>query len=192
MTSDIIDSIAHWFAAHGERAYDGARRESVSALEHALQCAQLAEYAHARPHLVVAALLHDVGHFAALGEVGDDGDDRHELRGVALLENDFDLAVIEPVRLHVAAKRYLTAVEPRYLQGLSMASVHSLSQQGGPMSAAECAHFEALPFAEDAVRLRRWDDLAKIPGRNTPSLEYYLALAAEVVSPEPAVRARAR
>ena len=182
MPSDILDRIDHWFALHGATSYEGHRHESVSALNHALQCAQLAEDARADARLVAAALLHDVGHFVAIDDIGemDDVDDVHELRGVAVLVRDFPPAVLEPIRLHVAAKRYLTAVEPAYLRGLSPASVHSLAQQGGPMSAAEAARFEALPFADDAVRLRRWDDLAKMPGRQTPPLAYYLALLNDV------------
>jgi phosphonate degradation associated HDIG domain protein len=185
MPSDILERIEHWFALHGARSYEGNRRESVSALNHALQCAQLAEDARADAPLVAAALLHDVGHFVAIADVGEleDIDDVHELRGVAVLVHDFPPAVIEPIRLHVAAKRYLTAVEPKYLRGLSPASVHSLAQQGGPMGPAELARFEALPFADDAVRLRRWDDLAKMPGMATPSLAYYLALLDEVRLP---------
>ncbi|MGN6526071.1 MAG: HD domain-containing protein [Burkholderiaceae bacterium] len=182
MPTDIIERIEHWFALHGAQSYEGARRESVSALQHALQCAQLAEDARADAALVAAALLHDIGHFVALAELPDheDVDDLHELRGVAVLVPHFPPAVYEPVRRHVAAKRWLTAVEPAYLQALSPASVHTLAQQGGPMDAAEVAAFEASPFAEDAVRLRRWDDLAKVPGRATPSLGYYLALLDEV------------
>ena len=185
MPSDILERLTHWFALHGATSYEGHRRESVSALNHALQCAQLAEDAHADATLVVAALLHDVGHFVAIADIGekDDVDDVHELRGVAVLVRDFPPAVVEPIRLHVAAKRYLTAIEPEYLDGLSPASVHSLAQQGGPFRGAEIARFEALPFAQDAVRLRRWDDLAKRPDRTTPSLAYYLALADEVRLP---------
>lgn len=185
MPSDILERLSHWFALHGASSYEGNRRESVSALNHALQCAQLAEDAHADAALVTAALLHDVGHFVAIADIGekDDIDDVHELRGVAVLVRDFPPAVIEPIRLHVAAKRYLTAIEPKYLGGLSPASVHSLAQQGGPFRGAEIARFEALPFAQDAVRLRRWDDLAKRPGWQTPGLAYYLALADEVRVP---------
>ena len=185
MPSDILERLSHWFALHGATSYEGHRRESVSALNHALQCARLAEDARAEAPLVVAALLHDVGHFVAIDDVGemDDIDDVHELRGVAVLVRDFPAAVIEPIRLHVAAKRYLTAIEPRYLRGLSPASVHSLAQQGGPLRGAEIARFEALPFAQDAVRLRRWDDLAKRPDWETPSLAYYMTLVDEVRVP---------
>lgn len=181
-SGDIVERIERWFALHGAQAYDGAKRESVSAQEHALQCARLAEDARADACLVAAALLHDIGHFVALDELPDHEhvDDLHELRGPAVLAPHFPPAVVEPVRRHVAAKRFLTAVEPSYLQALSPASVHTLAQQGGPMSAAEAAGFEASPFAGDAVRLRRWDDLAKVPSRATPRLDHYLALLDEV------------
>jgi phosphonate degradation associated HDIG domain protein len=182
MGADIVERIARWFALHGAQSYEGARRESVSALEHALQCARLAEDAGAGPALVAAALLHDIGHFVALDDLPghDDVDDLHERRGAAVLAPHFPPAVCEPVRLHVAAKRWLTAVEPAYLRALSPASVHTLAQQGGPMDAAQAAAFEAAPFAGDAVGVRRWDDLAKVPGRPTPRLDDYLPLLDEV------------
>jgi len=180
---DIVERIGRWFAEHGADAYEGARRESVTALEHALQCAQLAEYAHAEDTLVVAALLHDIGHFPAPDEqFGEEVDDTHERRAAVLLAPWFGPAVIEPIRLHVDAKRYLTAVDPSYRSKLSPASMHSLILQGGPMTVAERREFANQAFADDAVLLRRWDDLAKVSGRVTPPLEYYLALVGEVVA----------
>jgi phosphonate degradation associated HDIG domain protein len=176
---DAIDDIEQLFARHGDRLYEGQLREAVTALEHSLQCAQLAEWARADSALVAAALLHDIGHFVEQS-VGDQVDDEHEQRAAAMLASSFPPSVVEPVRLHVQAKRYLVATDDQYLAGLSSASVHSLSLQGGPMSADECARFEAMPHAEGAVLLRRWDDSAKTPGRKTPSLAYYLALLREV------------
>jgi phosphonate degradation associated HDIG domain protein len=172
------------FARHGGTLYEGARAEPVTALAHALQCAQLAEWAHADTSLVAAALLHDVGHFVELDidldRPGDRTDDRHEEAAVPLLAQAFDASVTEPVRLHVAAKRYLVRVDGRHAETLSPASVHSLALQGGPMGDDELRRFEALPFAMDAVQLRRWDDLAKVPGKRTPPLSYYLALLDEL------------
>lgn len=167
------------FRTHGGQAYDGSRQEPVTALEHALQCAQLAEWAHADDALVAAALLHDIGHFITPVR-GDTEDDRHETLALPYLGAHFGAAVLEPIRLHVAAKRYLVATDAAYLGGLSPASVHSLALQGGPMNAEEVAHFEATPHAMHAVQLRRWDDLAKTPGLATPALGYYLALLSEV------------
>lgn len=175
---DIVATVERLFAEHGAVVYDGARAEPVSALQHALQCAQLAEWAHAPTPLVAAALLHDVGHF--LDAVPDDVDDCHEHRAVPLLARHFPAAVVEPVRLHVEAKRCLVRVDPGYAATLTPASVHSLVLQGGPMTDAECAAFQRLPFAGDALSLRRWDDLAKDAGRTTPSLGYYLALLEQV------------
>ena len=171
----LLPQIEALFLRHGEQAYDGSRREPVTALQHALQCAQLAEWAHADDTLVAAALLHDIGHFIA-AEGDEQVDDRHELQALPFLAPRFGPAVLEPIRLHVAAKRYLVATDPAYLGGLSSASVHSLGLQGGAMSADEVRAFEATPFAMEAVQLRRWDDLAKQPTQTTPSLGYYLAL----------------
>jgi phosphonate degradation associated HDIG domain protein len=177
---DLVDDIATLFERHGHQAYEGLRRESVDALAHALQTAQLAEWAQADGALVLAALLHDIGHFIADASLPDDADDGHELHGAHWLAQGFGPAVVEPVRLHVQAKRYLVATDPRYADSLSEASVHSLRAQGGPMTRDECRRFEALPFADGAVLLRRWDDSAKTPGKRTPPLEYYLALAREL------------
>lgn len=179
---DIVERIEQLFSRHGHVPYEGARREPVSALAHALQCAQLAEWAHADESLVAAAFLHDVGHFLAAEAVARDDhvDDRHEELVVPFLAAGFDAAVTEPVRLHVQAKRFLVRVDADYARSLSPASVHSLALQGGPMRDDEMERFEDLPFAREAVLLRRWDDLAKEPGRRTPSIDWYLALLEDV------------
>jgi phosphonate degradation associated HDIG domain protein len=166
---------------HGSDLYGG---EPVTQLQHALQCAQLAENEGASPALITAALLHDVGHL-----LEDDFDDapahdqdrRHEELGDAFLSKWFGPDVTEPVRLHVAAKRYLCAVEPGYFDALSPMSRHSLMLQGGPMSEAEVAEFEANPYCKDAVRLRRWDDRGKDPNTKTATLGYYLSYALRCV-----------
>lgn len=181
--TDAIRRIEDLFTACGASAYEGGRRESVSALEHALQCAQLAEWAGADEAFVAAALLHDVGHFSDGLWPDDVSDDGHETRALPWLARAFGPAVTEPIRLHVAAKRYLVATEPAYFEGLSPASRHSLELQGGPMNSLEMEAFEAEPFAPAAVLLRRWDDAAKTPGKATPSLAYYLALLAELTGP---------
>jgi gamma-butyrobetaine dioxygenase len=147
--------------------------ERVTQAAHALQAAALAEAEGATPALVAAALLHDVGHF--LAKPGD-GDDRHEDIGAGILMKLFGPAVAEPVRLHVAAKRFLCATEPGYFATLSSASVASLAQQGDPFTPGEAAAFERRPHAADAVRLRRWDDLAKVPDAPTKNLAAYAPL----------------
>jgi phosphonate degradation associated HDIG domain protein len=151
----------------------------VTQLEHALQSAALAEAEQASPTLVAAALLHDIGHL--LHDLPHDApdrgvDDRHETSGQNYLRALFPAEVTEPIRLHVPAKRYLCTVDAEYLQGLSQPSILSLRLQGGAMTAEEVDHFNASPFADDAVRLRRWDDAAKIPDLPTPPLSHYAGL----------------
>jgi predicted HD phosphohydrolase len=141
-----------------------------------LQSAYAAQQDGAPPRLVAAALLHDYGHFIhGLPEDSADRgvDTQHEEVAYRFLAEHFGEEIAEPIRMHVAAKRYLCAVEPPYLAELSPASVHSLELQGGPYGPEEVAGFEASPFAEDAVRLRRYDDVGKVPGLETPSLEDY-------------------
>jgi phosphonate degradation associated HDIG domain protein len=170
---DIVDRIFTEFTQHGGRLYVG---EAVSQREHALQAALLAEEAGAPDGLVVAALLHDYGHL--LHDLDEDCaehgvDDHHDELAANALAAYFPADVVEPIRLHVASKRYLCAVDPGYLDELSPASRLSLALQGGPFSEAEVAAFAVLPHAADALRVRDWDDLAKTPGLATPTLEHY-------------------
>lgn len=179
--AEVVERILSLFERFGNLPYDGGRRESVTALAHALQCAQLAEWAGADLPLVAAALLHDIGDFDDGGVVGNDrSDNRHELRALPWLGTAFGPEVLEPIRLHVAAKRYLVATEPAYRETLSPASLLSLELQGGPLAGDERQRFEDEAFAPQAVMLRRWDDAAKEPGKPTPSLAYYLALLQEL------------
>ena len=154
--------------------------EQVTELEHALQAAALAEASGASPALVAAALLHDVGHlllrdFQPIGEALEH-DARHELAGASHLRRVFGREVAEPVRLHVAAKRYLVATDPGYGERLSPSSVRSLAVQGGAMGPEEIAAFEAEPGSPGAVALRRWDDEAKVPGLSVPDFDHYRGL----------------
>ena len=149
-----------------------------------LQAAALAEGAGAAPELVAGALLHDVGHFTGTvsgRELMTGTGNRHGDQGADWLAQWFGPGVTEPVRLHVAAKRYLCAVEPGYFGGLSPASVHTLRVQGGPMTPAESAEFEASPWCQSALRLRRWDDAAKDPGAVVPAFAYYQRLLRQLV-----------
>jgi phosphonate degradation associated HDIG domain protein len=173
MTPILFDRIARLFSERGDSAYFG---EEVSQSEHALQSACLAEREGASDELVVAALLHDIGHLVNGHDedIADRGlDGRHEDSGVAWLSAAFGPAVLEPIRLHVGAKRYLCAVDPSYRDALSEASRQSLALQGGPFEAAAVAAFEANPHHREAIRLRYWDDAAKVPGLIVPSLEHY-------------------
>ena len=169
----IVDQIIDLFERRGSAAYHG---EAVSQTEHALQAAFLAEREAAPDALVAAALLHDVGHLLEgqdedLALHGVDG--RHEIAGQVFLTQSFGPEVVEPIALHVAAKRYLCAVEPAYLEALSPSSRLSLELQGGPMTPEEQTQFERHPFHREALRLRRWDDAAKEVGLKTPGLEHY-------------------
>jgi [1-hydroxy-2-(trimethylamino)ethyl]phosphonate dioxygenase len=159
------------FAAHGRESYG----EGVTMLAHMLQAAALAESEGAGEALVIAALLHDVGHFL---QPTDDsfGYHRHDRSGGDWLAKRFSPEVSEPVRLHVQAKRYLCAVEKDYFAKLSPASVHTLSHQGGPMSAEEARAFAASPHHETACRLRRWDDSGKVTGVTVRDLPHYRAM----------------
>jgi phosphonate degradation associated HDIG domain protein len=175
-----VDEVMELMGRHGDEAYFG---EPVSQLEHALQAAFFASRAKGSPTLVVAALLHDVGHLLHdLGEnVADQGiDTRHEEAGYTWLLERFGAAVAEPVRAHVAAKRYLCAVDSEYLARLSPASVQSLALQGGPFTDEQVREFESFPWHKDAVRLRCWDDEAKQPGLAVPGLEAYRPLLEDV------------
>jgi gamma-butyrobetaine dioxygenase len=166
----VFEEIAALFAAHGGETYG----EGVTIAQHSLQTAALARAEGAGEALCLAALLHDVGHFL---EERDDrfGYHKHDRSGGDWLAQRFPAEISEPVRLHVAAKRYLCAAEPDYVALLSEASVHSLSKQGGAMTAEEAAAFAARAFAAEAVRLRRWDDGGKVAGIEVPTLESYKA-----------------
>ncbi len=174
MEHDTVDTIVDLIGGKGQRQYG---LSSVNQRAHALQAALLAEQAGCDDALIVAALVHDIGHMVHdLGEdpAADGIDDRHEELGAVWLENRFGPAVTEPVRLHVAAKRYLCGTEADYFGRLSPDSVRSLALQGGPMSPAEIAAFEALPHHEAAVKLRRFDESAKVKGLATPDVEHYV------------------
>ncbi len=167
-----LQDIEHLLATRGVHQYG---REAVSQLEHALQCAQLAEQAGETPATIAAALLHDLGHLLAPGGDTAEQDDLHQYVALPFLRSLLPDAVLEPIRLHVDAKRYLCTMEPGYWEALSPASQHSLVLQGGAFSVPEAERFASQPFAQEAIRLRRYDDHAKVPGLATPPLAHYLA-----------------
>ena len=155
-----ISGIGALYASMGGRMYSG---EPVTQLEHALQTAWLAERAGASPALVTASLLHDIGHM--VNDCGETPtargvDDLHQYHALAALRGVFGDDVLEPIRWHVDAKRYLCRARPEYYEGLSPDSKRSLVLQGGIFSADEAEAFAARRWAGDAVKLRLWDDLA--------------------------------
>lgn len=182
--SGVLARIDALYAGKGGDHYG----EGVSQMDHALQSAMLAEADGAADALVVAALLHDIGHFLhpdAQAAADRGVSDRHEHIGAGwLAEGGFAAEVTEPIRLHVDAKRYLCAAEPGYRAGLSAASRRSLDAQGGTFDTAAADQFTALPYAGDAVRLRRWDDSAKVVGKPTADWDHYRTTVARVLAAE--------
>ena len=180
MQTSTVDQVFEVLATGGGTAYFG---EPVTVLEHSLQAAWIIQQNGGESTLVAAALLHDLGHLLHLQ--GEDAaqrglDTRHEELGVAALAGHLPAVVLDPIRMHVAAKRYLCFAEPKYRKALSPSSVESLALQGGPMTEAEAEGYLAEPHALEAVRLRRADDAAKIAGMAVPGLESYRSLVAEL------------
>lgn len=177
-----MNTIATLFAESGQDAYYG---EPVTQLEHALQCAQLAEKAGADRETVVAAFLHDIGHLLpaeeSKGYMDGYGTVDHERLGADYLRaRGFSEKVAQLIEHHVNAKRYLVYKNPDYFARLSEASLKTLEFQGGPMSTDEAARFEANPYFRQILQVRGWDEQAKIPGLATPDMHYYLALVTTI------------
>ena len=178
---NIVEFLAGIFERRGGEEYLG---EPVTMAEHMLQGAHFAEQRGERDDIIVAALLHDIGHFTS--EFGtfsmDDTEDRlHEEAGARVLERFFPPVVTDCVRHHVAAKRYLCAVSPEYFDRLSEASVHSLNLQGGPMSNEEVVEFERNPHLADIVKVRHLDEEGKVAGLTTPPFAHFAPLVQQVV-----------
>ena len=180
MTDPLDDLVALYEGPEAQVMYD----EVVTELQHAEQCAAMAAEQGAPPHLVAAALLHDVGHLVVLDNVplGEEleRDAHHERAGATHLRRWFGPEVTEPVRLHVAAKRYLCAADADYLAHLTPSSERSLRVQGGVMSPTEVAAFEAEPWFEGATSVRRWDDDAKVAELDVPAFATSRALLASL------------
>jgi len=177
----IVPFLGKIFAEGASGEYLG---EPVTIGEHMLQGAQLAEEAGASDEVVAAALLHDIGHFthAFPTDAADQGiDSKHEEAGAVVLEEFFPKIVIDCVRYHVDAKRYLCATKPEYYDRLSEASILSLKLQGGPMSDTEVTEMETNPNVKEIVQVRYIDEAAKIPGKETPGFDHYAPLLQRVV-----------
>ncbi len=170
-----------------ERGAQQYGREAVTQLDHALQCAHLAEQQGETAATITAALLHDIGHLVREARLAGDPerDDLHQFIALPFLRGLFPEAVLQPIRLHVDAKRYLCHAETGYFDTLSPASVQSLKVQGGVFDAAEAKAFMEQPFAAEAVRLRRYDDLAKVPNAKVSGLAHFETLARTVASGRP-------
>jgi gamma-butyrobetaine dioxygenase len=182
---EALETIERAFLSAEGMAYLG---EDVTMIQHQLQAAALA--VGCSDALVAAALLHDIGHMLGREEgeadaaeaLARDRDAHHDAIGARWLSRWFGPDVTEPVRLHVAAKRFLVATEPDYAAKLSEASVHTLRLQGGPMSSQEVSDFEVLDFSNDAVALRRLDDAAKDASQDAPGFDTHRDLLARVLT----------
>ena len=171
-----IDEIVKLLTDRGTQQYG---RESVNQLEHALQCAYLAERGGESSHTVVAALLHDLGHLLVAERDGQEDDDQltdnlHQFIAIPFLRGLLPEAVLEPIRMHVDAKRCLCVIDQSYWDTLSAASKRSLELQGGAMTFSQAEDFMKQPFAKEAISLRRYDDQAKVPHAQTPPLSHFI------------------
>ena len=180
-SQNIVNHIEDVFTRRGAESYLG---EDVTMAQHMLQAAQSAEKSGAEDSLIVAALLHDIGHFK--NEIPETAlakgkNNYHEEASANFLEDYFPISVVEPIRQHVSAKRYLCAVKSDYFERLSPASIHSLKLQGGPMNEEEIKEFEKNDYLEQCIKLRYWDDDAKDPRRLCPSFSFYRPLIESLV-----------
>ena len=177
----FVAELLGWLESAGATRYD----EIVTQYEHALQSAALASQRRGHPALIAAALLHDVGHLLVDEHDGHTGlparDLEHERVGAGWLSRAFGADVTEPIRLHVAAKRYLCSIDAAYYNGLSEGSRRSFVLQGGAMTGDEIKAFLAHPAAQDAIEVRRVDDLAKEPHRVVPDAREYRELLLQVL-----------
>ena len=178
---NIVDLIEDIFLRRGAESYLG---EEVTMAQHMLQTAQCAEEAGADSAQIVSALLHDIGHYK--NEIPESFlakgvNTFHEEAGANFLEEYFPASVVEPIRQHVAAKRYLCAVRLDYFERLSPASVHTLNLQGGPMNEKEIQEFEKNQYLDQCINLRYWDEEGKDPDREHPPFSYYRPLIDSLV-----------
>tara|TARA_B100000676_G_scaffold158924_1_gene156587 strand:- start:116 stop:670 length:555 start_codon:yes stop_codon:yes gene_type:complete len=173
MQNNVVNKLLNLLKKKGAEIQYG--NEDVTQLEHALQCAELAEKNNFSKEIITAALLHDIGHLLYDGKdpIHDGKDGYHENLGADYLSSYFSEAVTRPIRAHVACKRYLSAIEDGYYDALSEASKTSLKAQGGPFTNDEAEAFIVKPHMKEAVELRRLDDQAKILNKKTPSAEHF-------------------
>ena len=176
--ASVVDEIESLYLTQGDEPHG----EKVSMFQHSLLTARKAEQAGASNELIAACLLHDVGHL--LVEPDDEyGKHTHDSIGADWLAERFPPAVSEPVRHHVAAKRYICGIDPGYHDQLSSASQYTLTKQGGPMTPGEIEAFERLEYHKDALQLRRWEDgFGKIDDEVAPEFSRFRPLLEKLVS----------
>ena len=180
-SQNVVSFIKDIFERRGAEEYLGER---VTIAEHMLQAATLAEKEGCNEAIIVAALLHDIGHFTSeFGSfsMNDEADKLHEDAGARILERFFPKLVVDCVKYHVSAKRYLCAKDPDYFSKLSDASIHSLKLQGGSMSKEEATQFEKNPNLGQIIKVRYFDDAGKEEGMKTPDFDYFIPMIERVV-----------
>jgi predicted HD phosphohydrolase len=183
---ETIAALFSQIRTQGDKDYFGER---VSQLAHALQSAQQARSSGADNETILAALLHDIGHFiplyadmpAMMATNGDKvGRGSHEVFGADYLgQLGFSEKIRALVGAHVMAKRFLTATDKEYYESLSERSKQTLKVQGGPFNDEEVAEARKDPLLQEKLNVRRWDDLAKVPGMAVEPLEAYETMATE-------------
>jgi len=178
--NNVIEEIALLYLDYGSQSYE----EKCTQLQHAQQCGTLAIEQGFDDELVLAAFLHDIGHFVAQRDktpgFTDYGHPMHDDIGAEFLaKNGFSERIVMLVKEHVRVKRYLAAIQPGYLEHLSHASTVTLSQQGGAMMDKEVENYRKMPFLDDIITLRGLDDSGKLPQMDCKVLDYWLNQIAE-------------
>jgi phosphonate degradation associated HDIG domain protein len=195
MTSEqaarTTETIFDLYEAHGGAEYAGER---ITQLEHMVQAAQLAEEEGHEEEVILASFLHDIGHICVWGRLESEGPengdsdnviarmggfgirDHEEIGAEFLTQRGFSRRLVRMVESHVEAKRWLVLREPGYYEQLSEASKRTLEFQGGPMDKEEAAAFEQYPLFGLIIRMRKWDEQAKIEGKALPDMGRYRAM----------------
>ena len=167
MSTEITATIFSLFKKYGHIVYG----EKMNVSSHSIQSGLIAKEKGYDEELILSAFLHDVGHLYPLEledstfeKMGEYGIEQHDKWGAVLLEKlGFSARLIAPVKNHVDAKRYLCYANKSYYNELTEASKQTLEYQGGPMTSEEAAKFEADPYFEDSILIRRIDEEAKVP-----------------------------
>ena len=168
--NEVWKNVSRFYYNYGDIMY-----ENVSQLDHALQSATQALNDNDNDKekdkdliLIIGAFLHDIGHLIEYERKGFDNfnsDREHEQIGYEYLKNEVNVTnqrILNSILYHVPAKRYLCYIDDKYYNHLSDASKHTLSLQGGTFNHIQANQFEQIPFYNDAVKIRKWDDDAKL------------------------------
>ena len=178
---EVVPFIMDLFARRGAEEYMG---EPLSMAQHMEQTAACAVAGNASNELIVAALLHDIGHFVGdfpIDALENGIDNDHENVAAEFLAPYFPESVTEPIRLHVPAKKYLCATDKNYFDQLSDASKQTLVVQGGIMNSEEVKQFETNRYYREAVQLRKYDDNGKVANKTIHPIIHYQSLLGSLI-----------